>query len=60
MEYSSSGRFLNLDLIDNLGSTMLMTSELTFLGLFYSVSLTGSISCFNFSWKIMFDVFIKQ
>lgn len=32
MEYSSSGRFLNLDLIDNLGSTMLMTSELTFLG----------------------------
>jgi len=36
MEYSSSGRFINLDLIDNLGSTMLMTSQLTFLGLFYS------------------------
>jgi len=37
MEYSNSGRFRNLDLIDNLGSTMLMTSQLTFLGLFHSV-----------------------
>ena len=32
MEYFNRGRFWNLDLIDNLGSTMLMTSELTFLG----------------------------
>jgi len=33
MDYSSSGEFRNLDLIDSLGSTMLMTSQLTFLGL---------------------------
>ena len=31
-EYSEKGLFLNLDLIDNLGSSMLLSSKLTFLG----------------------------
>ncbi|KAK3090531.1 hypothetical protein FSP39_012520 [Pinctada imbricata] len=31
-EYSESGRFSNLDLIDNLGSSMLLSNKLTFLG----------------------------
>lgn len=31
-EYSGSGIFSNLDLIDNLGSSMLLTTKLTFLG----------------------------
>ena len=31
-EYCSSGGFSNLDLIDNLGSAMLLSDRLTFLG----------------------------
>lgn len=31
-EYSSSGGFVDLDLLDNLGSSMLISSKLTFLG----------------------------
>ena len=32
LEYTESGDFSNLDLIDNLGSSMLLSSKLTFLG----------------------------
>ena len=35
-EYNENGSFSNLDLIDNLGSSMLLSSRLTFLGM-YSV-----------------------
>ncbi len=31
-EYSESGDFSSLDLIDNLGSSMLLSTKLTFLG----------------------------
>jgi len=52
MEYSNSGRFRNLDLIDNLGSTMLLTPQLTFLGLIFF----HYCKCFINSFVLQYEI----